>query len=111
MANKVTSIGTCPVDNLIASGNIQQMKKMITLKGTLKRGQIIAVSDAGAYSAIASGGNPFGILCDDLDSTGDANVLVYTSGHFNANALIGLEHTSEFELRKIGIHVDAAFEY
>lgn len=111
MANKVTDLGTCPVDNLIASGNIPQMTKMITLKGTMKRGQIIAVSEAGAYSAIASGGKPFGVLCDDLDSTGNAKVLVYTAGHFNATALIGLEHTSELELRKIGIHVDAAIEY
>lgn len=49
-----------------------------------KRGTVMAKAN-GKLVPLASGGTPFGILCDDIDVTADEdeNVAVYTAGCFD----------------------------
>jgi len=114
----INKIGEMELDELFASGKAPVFTKAIELEagsGTLKRGQLIGVSTGGAYSAIASGDTPYGILCDDnvtLSAEGKTGVAVYVSGHFNANKVVGYSEADHYNaLRGLGIYVDAAIEY
>ena len=78
-------IGTFTPDNLIA-GDFPRVTGWVTIpSGSLKRGTI--VTSAGA--AMASGGDPFGVLTDDVDaSNGAAPGSVYLTGEFASRHLI-----------------------
>lgn len=115
--SNVNTIGTLELDALIASGKAPIFTKVIPLaagNGALERGQLIGLSDAGAYSAIKSGDTPYGILCEGvtLNADGTVNATVYVTGHFNGNKIIGYEESAHYNaLRNNGIYVDMAFAY
>jgi len=110
----VEVIGTMKLDELFASGNTPVHTKTVELavgSGKLKRGQLIGET-GGVFEPIESGATPYGILCADVDATAGATAMVYVSGHFNANAVIGyVEETHYDDLRKNGIFVEAALAY
>lgn len=111
----INTIGQMELDELFASGKAPVFTKAIELasgSGNLKRGQLIGVSTAGVYSPIKSGDKPYGILCADVNATSAADVVVYVSGHFNANKVVGYVEADHYdELRVRGIFVDAAIAY
>ena len=77
--------GNFTSDNLIA-GDFPRVTgwKQIP-SGSLKRGTVI--TDSGA--AMASGGNPYGVLSDDVDATnGAVPGSVYLTGEFAARHMI-----------------------
>lgn len=110
----INTIGQMELDELFASGKAPVFVKAIELaegSGDLKRGQLIGVSTSGAYSAMKSGDEPYGILCEDV-ADGASGAAVYVSGHFNANKVIGYSEADHYNaLRGLGIYVDAAIAY
>ena len=110
----INTIGQMKLDELIASGKAPIFTKAIALaegSGNLKRGQLIGVSTDGVYSPIKSGDTPYGILSQDV-TNGAAGVVVYVSGHFNANAVIGYSEADHYNaLRGLGIYVEKAIAY
>lgn len=111
----IKKIGELVLDDLIASGATAAHTTTVTLasgSGVLKRGQLIGVTTAGAYGVISDSNTAFGILCEDVDATKGGNVMVYISGHFNGNRIIGYDAAEHFDdLRDKGIFVDTAFAY
>lgn len=111
----VQKIGELVLDDLIASGRNALHTATIKIaagSGTLKRGQLIGKSSGGTYGAILSGDTPFGILCADVTlGSDDTDAMVYVSGHFNGNKIIGYTSEHYDDLRSNGIFVDTAFEY
>lgn len=92
-----------PFDDLIAHG-AQIISRKYTLtsgQGEIARGTVVGVVTSGGKlkkSASAAGDGsevPFGIVATNADATSsDVDVLVYTRGSFNENALIlGTGHT------------------
>lgn len=112
----INNIGQMKLDELIASGKAPAFTKTIKLAsgtGALKRGQLIGVSSTGVYSSIKSSDEPYGILCNDVTlSSGEVSAVVYVSGHFNGNAVIGYSEADHYDaLRGLGIYVENAIEY
>ena len=111
----VKAIGQMELDDLFVSGKAHAFTKAIELKagtGKLKRGQLIGLSTGGTYSAINSNDEPYGILCEDVDATSAVKVVVYVTGHFNANKVIGYNEAQHYNaLRSLGIYVEAAIKY
>ena len=122
----IQKIGELKLDELVASGKTALHTKVIELaagSGTLKRGQLIgekttttgsgdAAITTSTYGPIATGFKPFAILCDDVTlGAGTVKALVYMSGHFNGNQVIGYEDSHYYALRDKGIFVDVAMQY
>lgn len=111
----VKTIGQMELDELFASGKAHVFTKVVELEagsGELKRGQLIGFSVDGKYAPISSGATPYGILCEDVDATEAASVVVYVTGHFNANKIIGYVEAEHYNaLRENGIYVEAAIAY
>ena len=111
----VTTIGNLKLDDLIASGRQSLLTKTVKLgagSGTLNRGQLIGKTADGKYGAILSGDTPYGILCEDVTlGASETDAMIYVSGHFNGNKVIGYTSEHYDELRGNGIFVDTAFEY
>ena len=111
----VKTIGNLTLDDLIASGRTELHTAAVKIaagSGELKRGQLIGKSSSGAYGAILSGDTPYGILCEDITlGAGEVDAMVYVSGHFNGNKVIGYTEEHYDELRANGIFVDKAFAY
>lgn len=111
----VKTIGNLTLDDLIASGKTEVHTKTVKIaagSGELKRGQLIGKSGAGTYGAILSGDTPYGILCEDVTlGAGEVDAMVYISGHFNGNKVIGYEAEHFDDLRANGIFVESAFAY
>ena len=110
----INNIGRMELDELFASGKAPAFTHAIELEagsGNLKRGQLIGKSSQGVFHAITSGDTPYGILCADL-AEGETDAVVYVSGHFNANKVVGYVEADHYdELREKGIYVDAAIAY
>ena len=112
MAVKV--IGQTALDDLFASVKGDVHTRVVTIKGStaLKRGQLIGAASGGDNGAFASGNTPVGILCEDITPTAaGVKAMVYVSGHFNGNKVVGYTAAVDAELRKLGIFVDKAFTY
>ena len=113
----IKTIGHMELDELFSSGQAPIFTKAIELtagEGELKRGQLIGVSTSGVYSPIKSGDEPYGVLCHDVtvSDAGTVGAVVYVTGHFNANKVVGYEETQHYNaLRSLGIYVEAAIEY
>ena len=113
----VKTIGNLTLDELIATGKSPLHTRTILIKGTtaLKRGQLIGkTGSAGAetYGAFASGNTPVGILCEDMTPTSSGvKAMVYVSGHFNGNKVVGYTASLDDALNAIGIYVEKAFTY
>lgn len=109
------NFGTGVRDELIVSGNTPVNTHAIELAsgaGALKRGQLIGKSEAGAFGALnGTYTEAYGILTEDI-AAGTTNVLVYVSGHFNANKITGYVAATHYDvLREKGIFVESALEY
>lgn len=113
----IKTIGQMELDELFSSGQAPIFTKAIELKagtGELKRGQLIGLSTGGTYSAINSNDEPYGVLCHDvtLNASTPVGAVVYVTGHFNANKVIGYNEAQHYNaLRSLGIYVEAAIEY
>lgn len=112
----VKTIGTMTLDELIVSGKSPLHTRTITIKGTaaLKRGQLIGKTgtDTATYGAYASGSTPVGILCQDMTPTSSGvKAVVYVSGHFNGNKVVGYTAALDDALNAIGIYVEKAITY
>lgn len=110
----ISKIGEMKLDELIATGRSPLHTNVVELaagSGELKRGQLIGEKD-GAFAAIAEGATPYGILCEDVTlGSGTVKALVYVSGHFNGNQVIGYAAEHYDALRDKGIYVDTAIGY
>lgn len=110
----INKIGEMKLDELIATGRSPLHTNVIELaagSGELKRGQLIG-ENSGAYAAIADGATPYGILCEDVTLGSETvKAMVYVSGHFNGNQVIGYTAEHYNELREKGIFVDTAIAY
>lgn len=111
----VEKIGEMQLDELFASVKSDVHTRVVTVTSSkdLKRGQLIG-NDGSANGAFASGNTVVGILCEDLaaeDAATGASVLVYVSGHFNGNKVIGYTADIDAELRGLGMFVDKAITY
>lgn len=113
----INTIGQMQLDELFSSGQAPIFTKAIELaagEGELKRGQLIGVSTSGVYSPIKSDDEPYGVLCHDvtLSEGGAVGAVVYVTGHFNANKVVGYDEAQHYNaLRSLGIYVEAAIEY
>ena len=112
----INKIGELQLDDLISSGATAAHTKTVNLaagSGTLKRGQLIGVTEGGAYGAISGSNTAFGILCEDVTlGAGTVPAMVYVAGHFNGNKIIGYVAGTHYdELRDKGIFVDTALAY
>lgn len=90
MAQYNEKIGEMQFDNLIASANMRQIRRSVTIaagQGILKRGTVVAL-DGNKAKIMASGLTPHGILCDTVDATAEEVAEVYVTGCFNKAALI-----------------------
>lgn len=93
MANYYENLGELGFDNIENSAGIipviTGLRTILTGQGILKRGTALGVNSAGKMVVLGtSGGTANCILAADVDtSAGDANALVYLSGHFNGNKL------------------------
>lgn len=114
----VKEIGTMNLDELIVSGKSPLHTRVVSVKGTaaLKRGQLIGYTGEagsatyGAYTESSTG--VFGILCEDMTPTSEGvKAMVYVSGHFNGNKVVGYTDALDMECRKLGIFVEKAFNY
>ena len=111
MAQYNEVIGEFTPDKLIANFNFPILTQGIPLaagQGVLKRGSVI---DDGGNLINANDANPFGILCDDVDTTEATVAEVYVSGCFNKGALIvgdgyELNTANAVMLRATGIYVE-----
>ena len=122
----ISTIGNLVRDELVASGKSPLHTRVVEIpakSGELKRGQLIgeksSTSGDGAsavttttYEKMAEGCSPYGILCEDV-TVGDAavKVMVYVSGHFNGNKVIGYTDDYYNALRDKGIYVETALAY
>lgn len=108
------TFGTGVFDELIVSGNTELHTKALELaEGGLKRGQLIGKSSAGKFGAYdgSTYTEAYGILADDV-ATGVKKGIVYVSGHFNANKIIGYVEATHYDtLREKGIFIEKALEY
>lgn len=112
----IKQIGTMELDELIASGKTPLHTKTIEitgLTGNLKRGQLIGKSSLGTFGVIAESDTPYGILCGDVTAeSSTVKAMVYVSGHFNGNKIIGYVAEDHYDdLRDHGIFVDNAIGY
>lgn len=113
----IKTIGQMELDELFSSGQAPIFTKAVELKagtGELKRGQLIGYSTNGDYAPITDGAEPYGVLCHDVTLSDDMPVgaVVYVTGHFNANKVIGYNEAQHYNaLRSLGIYVEAAIEY
>ncbi len=110
------TIGTYEYDDLVAGGTMQVVTEPVKLKsgasyvrGTVL-GKVTATGEATIVNSAASDGSqtPYGILADDVDSTGESKPAVaYLTGEFNEDALVfgGTDNaaTHKRALRNIGI--------
>ena len=139
MTNRLDeTVGSVEYDELINSGNPAAdvfsvtIRKEATEAKTLKRGTVLAISDAdnkavvlGTEAQDVGGADSSGketltancILADDVEvgTTADKDATAYRTGNFNRNKLIvadgyTLEATDEEELRKCGIILNTAIE-
>ena len=111
----VNKIGEMSLDELIASGKSPLHTRVVKLdagSGELKRGQLIGEL-SGTFHAITSGDTAYGILCDDVTlGSGTVDAVVYVSGHFNGNKVVGYVADTHYEdLRDKGIFVEKALAY
>lgn len=109
------NFGTGVLDELIVTGSTPIHTKGIELASgatALKRGQLIGKSSAGAFGALDGTYNEaYGILTEDVEA-GTTNVLVYVTGHFNANKITGYVEATHYDaLREKGIMVEKALAY
>lgn len=110
------NFGTGVLDELIVSGSTALHTRAVGLaQGGLKRGQLIGWKDVTGTDSYAAYGNDghnevFGVLAGDV-AEGETNAIVYVSGHFNANKIIGYADSLKEELRKKGIFVEKALAY
>lgn len=76
------------VDNLFAASQMMPVvadQMTVAQVGALKRGTLLTESG----TVVASGGQPFAVLAEDVDTTEGTKVApVYFTGEFNADALI-----------------------
>ena len=110
----VKTIGTMTLDELIASGKHPLDTRVITIKGTtaLKRGQLIGTDGTANGAFSTTNKTVVGILCEDITPTsGGVSAMVYVSGHFNGNKVVGYTADVDKDLRTLGIFVDAAMAY
>ena len=118
----IEKIGELQLDELIATGKTELHTRVIELEagsGVLKRGQLIGskTSTSGdvtttTYAAIATGYEPYAILCDEVTLGGSkVKAMVYVSGHFNGNKVIGYDAKHYDTLRNKSIYVDEAIAY
>ena len=113
----IKTIGQMELDELFSSGQAPIFTKAIELEagtGELKRGQLIGLSTGGTYAPINDDAEPYGVLCHDvtLSSGGKVGAVVYVTGHFNANKVVGYDEAQHYNaLRSLGIYVEAAIEY
>lgn len=112
------NFGTGVLDELIVTGNTGIHTKAIQLAagtGTLKRGQLIATDTDGDFGAVnGTYTDAYGILTEDvtLNSGAPVKAIVYVSGNFNANKVIGYVEASHYDaLREKGIFVEKALAY
>lgn len=113
-------IGEFKPDNLIAGNEVPVLTEEIKLakaQGVVARGTVLGIvkldGTAKPVDSAQSDGTqtPYAILTDDIDTTGSQDIITtaYTTGLFNADALIfgGSDEvaTHKLELRKLGIHL------
>lgn len=113
-------VGEFTPDKLIAGNELPILTEEIKLakaQGVVKRGTVVGIvttdGTAKPVDSAQSDGTqlPYAILTDDVDTAGAADVVTtaYTTGLFNASALIfgGSDDVSKhkLELRKLGIHL------
>jgi hypothetical protein len=101
-------IGTFTPDNLLA-GDFPRVTGWLGIpSGSLKRGTV--VTSAGA--AMATGGEPYGVLAEDVNASGGAvQAPVYLTGEFSANHLVisgGIAAGDTAKLRLLSIFVKDA---
>lgn len=110
----VEVIGNMERDELFAGVKSPVHTRVITIKGTtaLKRGQLIGTDGTSNGAFSTTNKTVVGILCGDVTPTsGGVKAMVYVSGHFNGNKVIGYTADVDKDLRVLGIFVDKAFTY
>lgn len=118
MGNLRSTAGEFTPDSLIADTSFPVQTgsvKLVHSQGVLLRGTVVGKNTDGKFVKADSDSNiaPYGILADDVDTTGSEDVvaIVYLSGPFNREALIfggdDTAETHEEALREKGIYLKA----
>ena len=101
----MSTIGTYTPDNLLA-GDFPRITAWLTIpSGVLKRGTVVESDGA----VMETGGDPFGVLSEDVDASGGpVEAVVYLSGEFARRHLIladnaAVSDTDFANLRKLSI--------
>ena len=110
----VQVIGNMQRDELFAGVSSPAHTRVVTVKGSteLKRGQLIGTDGTSNGAFSTTNKTVVGILCADVTpTTSGVKAMVYVSGHFNGNKVIGYTADVDKDLRTLGIFVDKAFTY
>lgn len=120
------NVGESPFDNLFNDASVPVLKKSVILKagqGVLPRGTVLGIVTADGLAVTVDSSAADGsekadcILTDDVNTESETSVVTtaYSSGMFNANALIvggsDTVDTHKKELRSLGIHIKESLSY
>lgn len=96
-------------DDLIYQPNYRTQECAITLSAAVKRGQLVYVTSAGAFSETATSNSVYGVALNDYDSSASSVTVMVEGEVFGAklNEVKGTELTAaeKVALRNIGIIV------